>query len=97
MAVGAESRCKDESGRNPEGFSVFVRARYIREYWVEKVAAFSERLASMRSRWEGRIHVDGSMKGAYMAIRGMTSSRRRAIIKNGMTLFEHEKKGRDEK
>ena len=68
MAVGAESRCKDESGRNPEGFSAFVRARYIREYWVEKVAAFSERLASMRSRWEGRIQVDGSMKGAYMEI-----------------------------
>ena len=29
---------------------------------------------------------------AYMAISGMTSSRRRVIIKKAITLFEHEKK-----
>lgn len=41
----------------------------------------------MRCCWEGRIHVDGSMNGAYMAISGIASSSIRAMIMKGMTLW----------
>ena len=41
----------------------------------------------MRCCWEGRIHVDGSMNGAYMAINGIASSSIRAIKRKGMILW----------
>lgn len=53
---------------------------------MTKALAFSARLASIRRCWEGRIHVDGSMNGAYMAISGMISSKIRATIRKGITL-----------
>jgi hypothetical protein len=51
-----------------------------------KSRCFSRRFASIRSRWEAKIHVDGSIPGAYSTMSGMTSSRRRTIATNGTSL-----------
>lgn len=49
-------------------------------------ALFSRFFVLMRSFWVGRIHVEGSMKGAYITTRGMTSSATMIIKANGISL-----------
>jgi hypothetical protein len=51
-----------------------------------KARCSSRRFALIRSRWEAKIHVDGSIPGAYNTMSGMTSSRRRTIATNGTSL-----------
>ena len=85
-AVDASRSRKDCRDRKPFGSSICLSWPYKCLYCVAKAFAFSARLASMRCCWEGRIHVDGSMNGAYIAISGITSSRIRAMIRKGTTL-----------
>lgn len=49
-------------------------------------AAFSRFFASIRSFWEGRIHVEGRMNGAYITTSGIASSAMMIISAKGMSL-----------